>query len=155
ISPQPATAAETTWKLTRRKKYMKLRRMLCSLCLVFFMPATFVTGQSASKAGITGQVLDPQNAVVSNATVTATNQATGFGRSVTTTSTGNYTIPDLSPGTYTVKVDAKGFAAGEADDIVLNVGDQRDLSFKLRVAGSTESVEVTTEAPLLESTRTD
>jgi len=134
---------------------MKFSRMLCSLCLVFFMPATFLIGQSASKAGITGQVLDPQNAVVSNATVTATNQATGFGRSVTTTSTGNYTIPDLSPGTYTVKVDAKGFAPGEADSIILNVGDQRDLSFKLRVAGSTESVEVTTEAPLLESTRTD
>ena len=129
--------------------------MICSLCLLFLVSATVVFGQSASTAAIIGQVVDPQGAVVADATVTATNKATGLGRSVNTTSTGNYTIPGLPPGTYTVKVEAKGFAAGEADNITLNVGDQRDLGFKLRVAGSTESVEVTTEAPLIESTRTD
>ncbi len=129
--------------------------MLCSLCLLLFVPASIVFGQSASTATIVGQVVDPQGAVVPGATVTATNQATGIGRSVSTTSTGNYTVPGLQPGTYTVRVEAKGFAAGEAGNITLNVGDQRDLGFKLRVAGSTESVEVTTEAPLIESTRTD
>jgi hypothetical protein len=74
---------------------------------------------------------------------------------VQTTSAGNYTIPNLSPGTYNVRVEAKGFAAGETKGITLNVGDQRDLGFKLAVSGATESVEVTTEAPLIESTRTD
>ena len=128
--------------------------MLYSLCFLLFIPAAIVFGQSASTAAIVGQVVDPQNAVVANATVTATRQATGVGRSVSTTSTGNYTIPGLQPGTYSVRVEAKGFAPGEASNITLNVGDQRDLGFKLRVAGSTESVEVTTEAPLIESTRT-
>jgi hypothetical protein len=120
-----------------------------------FVPAIIVFGQSATTATIVGQVVDPQGAVVSNATVTATNQATGIGRTASTTSTGNYTIPNLPPGRYNVKVEAKGFATGEANNIILNLGDQRDLGMKLRLAGSTESVEVTTEAPLIETTRTD
>ncbi len=111
--------------------------------------------QSASTATIVGQVVDPQGAVVPNAKVTATNNATGVGRTVTTTSTGNYAIPNLPPGTYTVKVSAKGFSEGEAKDITLNIGDQRDLGIKLGVAGSTEQIEVTTEAPLIETTKTD
>jgi outer membrane receptor protein involved in Fe transport len=111
--------------------------------------------QSASTATIVGQVVDPQGAVVPNAKVTATNTATGIGRTVSTTSTGNYVIPNLPPGTYTVKVSAKGFSEGETKDITLNVGDQRDLGIKLGVAGSTEQIEVTTEAPLIETTKTD
>jgi hypothetical protein len=134
---------------------MKLCRMLCSLCIFFLMLATIVFGQSATTATIVGQVVDPQGAVVVNATVTATNQATGIGRTTNTTSTGNYTIPNLPPGGYNVKVEAKGFATGEANNIALNVGDQRDLGFKLRLAGSTESVEVTTAAPLIETSKTD
>jgi hypothetical protein len=135
---------------------MKQLDLLCILALVFTMalvPA--IMAQSASTATIVGQVLDPQGAVVPNANITATNPATGVGRSVVTTSTGNYTIPNLPPGTYNVKVEAKGFALGEAKNVILNVGDQRDLGFKLRVAGSSESVEVTTAAPLIESTKTD
>jgi hypothetical protein len=54
-----------------------------------------------------------------------------------------------------VAVDAKGFAPGSTKDVVLNLGDQRDLGFKLGLAGSSESVEVTTTAPLIESTKTD
>ncbi len=134
---------------------MKLCRILCSLCLLSFVPATLVFGQSATTATIVGQVVDPQGAVVPNATVTATNQATGIGRTASTTSTGNYTVPNLPPGKYDVKVEAKGFAIGQANNIILNLGDQRDLGMKLRLAGSTESVEVTTEAPLIETTRTD
>ena len=87
--------------------------------------------------------------------MTATNVATGVGRSVNTTSSGNYSIPNLPPGTYNINVEAKGFAAGETKGITLNVGDQRDLGFKLSVSGATESVEVTTEAPLIETTKTD
>src|SRR6185312_16128272 len=49
----------------------------------------------------------------------------------------------------------KGFATGVTKNVALNVGDQRDLSFKLAVGGSTESIEVTTSAPLIESTKTD
>jgi hypothetical protein len=134
---------------------MKRLAILCLLALVCCFLSLNLAAQSASTATIVGQVVDPQGAVVPGAKVTATNQATGVGRSTNTTSSGNYSIPNLAPGTYTVKVDAKGFAPGSVKNITLNVGDQRDLGFKLNIAGSTESVEVTTAAPLIETTKTD
>ena len=134
---------------------MKRLALLCILGLISSLISIPLLAQSAASATITGTIVDPQGAVVPNAKVTATNAATGIGRAVQTTSAGNYTIPNLAPGTYNVRVEAKGFAAGETKGITLNVGDQRDLGFKLSISGATESVEVTTEAPLIESTRTD
>jgi hypothetical protein len=135
---------------------MKRLQQFCTFAfLCCCLPFVLANAQSASSAQISGTVVDPQGAVVTGAKVTATNQATGTGRSVTTTSTGNYVVPNLPPGTYDVAVDAKGFAPGSTKNITLNLGDQRDLGFKLNVAGSTESVEVTTTAPLIESTKTD
>ena len=134
-------------------------KRLQQLCMIAFLccclPLTLANAQSAASAQISGTVVDPQGAVVPGAKVTATNQATGVQRSVNTTSTGNYVIPNLQPGTYDVSVNAKGFAPGTTKDIALKLGDQRDLGFKLGLAGSTESVEVTTEAPLIETTKTD
>src|SRR6476469_11213529 len=147
---------EREMKLDSRRSSMKrLQRIGTIAFLCCCLPLILANAQSASSAQISGTVVDPQGAVVPGAKVTATNQATGTGRSVTTTSTGNYVIPNLQPGTYNVGVEAKGFAPGTTKDVVLNLGDQRDLGFKLGLAGSTESVEVTTTAPLIESTRTD
>jgi hypothetical protein len=134
---------------------MKRSQVFCTLALLCCLPLVLANAQSASTAQISGAVVDPQGAVVPGAKVTATNQSTQVGRSVTTTSTGNYVIPNLPPGTYSVSVDAKGFRSGEVKDITLNLGDQRDLGFKLNVAGAAESIEVTTTAPLIETTKTD
>jgi Carboxypeptidase regulatory-like domain/TonB dependent receptor len=126
---------------------------LMVICL--FSPV-FANAQSAQYATIVGQVVDQQNAVVPNATVTATNPATGFTRTAKTTSDGSYTISNLPPGTYIVKVDASsGLKPGEVKDFKLNVGDQRDLNFKLAVAGSQQTIEITSQAPLIETTKTD
>jgi hypothetical protein len=133
---------------------MKRLQQFLTIAFLCCLPL-MANAQSASSAQISGTVVDPQGAVVPGAKVTATNVATGTGRSGTATSTGNYVIPNLQPGTYDVAVEAKGFAPGSTKNIVLNLGDQRDLGFKLVVAGSTESVEVTTQAPLIETTRTD
>jgi hypothetical protein len=111
--------------------------------------------QSAASAQLSGTVLDPQGAVVPGAKITAISQSTGIGRTVTTTSTGNYVIPNLTPGTYDVKVEAKGFSQGISKDLKLNVGDQKTLDFSMRIAGSTQTVEVTAEAPLIEVAKTD
>ncbi|HZI56996.1 MAG TPA: carboxypeptidase regulatory-like domain-containing protein [Verrucomicrobiae bacterium] len=129
-------------------------KRLAILALIAFF-CCLAAAQSASTATIVGQVLDPQGAVVPDATVIATSTATGVGRSVITTATGNYTIPNLPAGNYSVRVEHKGFATGEIKNVLLNVGNQRDLSFKLAIAGSMESIEVTTSAPLIESTKTD
>ena len=127
------------------------------LIAVTFLYCLTISGnaQTATSATITGQVVDQQGAVIANAKVTATNVATSAAHSANTTSSGNYTIPNLPPGTYDVKVEAPKFAPGLTKGIELSVGDSRDLGFKLVVAGSSESVEVTTAAPLIETTKTD
>src|SRR5713226_7373146 len=92
------------------------------LMVICLFSAVFANAQSAQYATIVGQVVDQQNAVVPNATVTATNPATGFTRTTKTTSDGAYTISNLPPGTYIVKVDAgSGLKPGEVKDFKLNV----------------------------------
>ena len=125
-------------------------------CCIYWLTCVFaVQMYGQNTAQITGQVTDSQGAVIANATVTATNVANGVVRTAKTTGAGDYTIPDLTPGTYDVKVDAAKFAPGISKGLVLNVGDQRDLNFKLGVAGSVQTVEVTAAAPLIETTKTD
>jgi hypothetical protein len=113
-----------------------------------------VQAQSAASGTITGRVTDPQGAVVANATVTARNVSTGMERSATTTGTGSYTIPNAPPGTYDVSVAASGFAKG-VSHVELQVGDQRDVNFQLTVGGTSTTVEVSGEAPLIETTKTE
>ena len=83
------------------------------LILCFVTSLTFVLcparmhGQTVS--GITGTVADSSGAVLPDATVTVTNDATGVTTRATTTSAGTYTSTDLIPGTYTVKIEKSGF----------------------------------------------
>ncbi|HSK42272.1 MAG TPA: carboxypeptidase-like regulatory domain-containing protein, partial [Candidatus Binatia bacterium] len=134
-------------------------KRLQQFCMIAFLccclPLALANAQSASTATVSGTVVDPQGAVVPGAKVTATNTATGVPRSVNTTSTGNYVLPNLTPGTYDVKVEAKGFSEASGKGLKLNVGDQKNLDFNLAVAGSSQTVEVTAQAPLIETTKTD
>jgi hypothetical protein len=139
----------------RRYFMRRLPVFCCQVILFCLVSALLGYSQSASTATLRGRVVDPQDAVVPNATVTATNTATGISRSVPTTSVGDYVIPNLSPGTYNITVEAKGFAPNESKAVQLNVGDQRDLNFKLSISGASTSVEVTATAPLIETTKTD
>src|SRR5713101_3632041 len=127
-----------------------------TLTLLLAGSAGIAYAQRASTATIVGVVVDAaQGASIPNATVTATNTATRIAFPTKTTSTGDYTISLLPPGTYDVRVEAQGFAVGASKGLTLNVGDQRDLNFKLAVAGTTTTVEVTGEAPLIETTKTE
>src|SRR5216683_368515 len=127
-----------------------------TLTLLLAGSAGIAYAQSASTATIVGVVVDAaQGASIPNATVTATNTATRIAFPTKTTSTGDYTISLLPPGTYDVRVEAQGFAVGASKGLTLNVGDQRDLNFKLAVAGTTTTVEVTGETPLIETTKTE
>jgi Carboxypeptidase regulatory-like domain/TonB dependent receptor len=128
---------------------------LCCSSVLSCLLAGVSYAQSAATATIVGRVVDPQGAVLLDARVTAINTATGVSRSVNTTSSGDYTVPNLPPGTYDIKVQAPGFAVGEAKGIKLNVGDQQDLNFKLALAGTSQTVVATVEAPLIETTKTD
>src|SRR5713101_4329906 len=128
--------------------------LLC-LTVVLLCAANGAYGQSAAFATITGRALDAKGGSVPDATVTATNTETGISRSTKTTSEGLYRFDALPPGIYDVSIDAAGFTKAEAKAVKLQVGEQRDVNFNLEVAGQKQSVVVTSELPLIETTKTD
>src|SRR5207237_3058531 len=86
------------------------RLVVLCLCLAFSAFNAFAQSE-ATTGNVEGRVLDPNGAVVPNATVTANNQATGLEKTATTDGEGNYRFILLPPGAYTVRVQAKGFPA--------------------------------------------
>lgn len=134
-------------------KNVNLRFAVVTLLFLLGM-AGAANAQSAAFASITGRVTDPQGAVVPKVTVTAKNSATGLERSAVTTGAGSYTIATLPPGGYEVRAESAGFGQGIVNNVQLQVGDQRDVDFKLSVANATTTVEVTGQVPLIETTRT-
>jgi len=120
---------------------------LLSLCAIF----TF--GQSSSTGDFNVTVRDEKGGVITNATVTARDEAKGLERLTTLNTNGEYRVLQLPPGTYTVTVDAPGFGKGEADAVALTVGQAKDLSITLKVAGAQTVVTVSSEADLVETTR--
>jgi hypothetical protein len=128
---------------------------LCIAALVCIFPLSLAFGQSASYGTIVGLVTDAQGAVIPNATVTATNTATGGSSTTKTTGNGLFTLPNLPPGTYDIRVEAANFSGGNAKGIAVTVGGQQNVNFKLGVAGRTESVEVSSQAPIIETSKTE
>jgi hypothetical protein len=131
----------------------------CVYILAIFILLLFATnityGQTAAFGTITGRVVDPKGASVPDATVTAKNTETGIVRTTKTTSDGLYRFENLPPGVYDVAVESSAFTKAEANHLKLQVGEQRDVNFTLAIAGQRLSVVVTSELPLVETTRTD
>jgi len=108
--------------------------------------------QAQAVGEITGIVTDPTGAVVPNAAITAINVATGVRQVTRSTANGNYTLAHLVVGTYNVTAEAQGFKTGAANDLILDVSQQREVNFTLALAGVTSEVKVTTAPPLLNTT---
>jgi hypothetical protein len=113
-------------------------------------------GQAAAINGqIEGTITDPSGAVISGAGVEALNQGTGFKRSAKTDEAGFFRFTVLPLGSYTVTVDASGFAQEKRLGIVLNAGSTVTLNIGMAVASVTRELEVTSAAPVVETGRTD
>jgi hypothetical protein len=124
-----------------------LKRMIAGAVLLL-LTALGAYGQSASFAAITGHAQDLNGASVPGATVTATNVETGITRTTQTTSDGLYRFDNLPPGIYDLSIEAHSFATTQVKSVELWVGDDLDINFNLKLAGQTQTVIVTTEAPL-------
>ena len=94
-------------------------------------------------AGIEGTVTDPNSAVVTGVTVTATNQATGVARSAVTNDSGFYRISGLPPAPYTVDVESPNFQKYSAPDVQVTAEAVRGLDIKIQLAGVQTDVTVT------------
>jgi hypothetical protein len=103
------------------------------------------------RGSISGIVTDPSGSVVSGAKVTATNIAMGTQNATVTTGSGDYTIPALPAGNYSLTVIAGGFRTMVRNGITVSVGQTATLDLKLSVGQETQSVTVTADAPLLQT----
>jgi hypothetical protein len=115
---------------------------------LFLFPET-VLPQGETTSAIIGQVSDASGAAVPGATVTVTNGDTGLKRRAKTDDSGRFNFPQLKPGTYSVKVEAEGFEPLQNDAVSAGLGQKQTVDFRLKVAQSNQSVEISGEAPIL------
>jgi len=116
------------------------RWLICCLsCLVLSLAPVAQLPTST----LNGTVTDPQGAVVAGAKVAIINAATGVSRETTTGSDGGFSVTDLTPGNYTVRINASGFAVSEFNEIHLDVGRALTLDVSLKIAKAGEVIEVT------------
>src|ERR1700744_1828644 len=107
---------------------------------------------SAQATGsIRGTVVDTSQAIISGAAVVATNSATGVSRSEGSNQDGIFVFPDLPIGNYQLQVSKTGFQTQKSDGIVLLTGQTLNLQIALAVGSETQSVEVTSAAPLIQT----
>ncbi len=103
---------------------------------------------------IVGRVTDPSGAVVPKAAVTLINEQTAQARTSETNQTGDYIFIEVPVGTYRMEIQATGFAKSVRTGIVLQVNQTLTLNVALQMGAGHEEVEVTTEAPLVDSSST-
>jgi hypothetical protein len=121
--------------------------------LLSFAPSA--VAQALSSGQLNGTVLDPGGRAVVEAQVSARDVDTNQSFQATTTTTGYYVVPNLPPGRYELTVSARGFAKYQETGIVLTVGQVQTANATLKVASASETITVTTEAPLIEPTKTE
>jgi hypothetical protein len=115
------------------------------------LSATVSFGQGSYEAQVRGTVTDQSGAVVVNATVAITNVGTDIAQTAHTDEHGQYFFTGLRPAIYTVKVQMSGFRAFEKTNVVLQVDQQTTVDFVLHPTGISETMEVTTSVPLLDT----
>jgi len=115
------------------------------LGLVLVVVLSIAVSAQLPTSTLNGTVTDPQGAVVAGARVSIVSQATGAVRDTTTDTAGFYSITDLLPGDYTVRVETPTFAKAEIKDVRLDVGRASTVDVKLAIATVGQSVTVQTE----------
>src|SRR6266576_4867777 len=130
-----------------------ISRRFLSLALsfgFFFSTCSFVQGQS-TYGSITGSVTDPSGAAITDAQVTLTNLGTAEKRTQATGPDGLYSFVNLIPGNYRVEAEKPGFKRVTQEPVVVQVQQNSKIDLALPVGQATETVEVTSETPLLQS----
>src|SRR5579872_2128256 len=135
-------------------QYKRTRVGCLASLLPFFCCSGSVFAQAISGT-LVGTVTDSSGAVVANVTIIATNNETGISQSTTTGGDGDYTIPSLAPGTYKVLAQNKGFTTAVAPSTPVRVEQTTRVDFTLSPGETTQQINVTAEAPLVESTTSD
>ena len=135
--------------MNNKRKYGRLANLLllvAALCLSQSMvPAAW--SQSTTDGAIGGTVFDQSGAVIPNATVVIHNDGTDLDQTLTTDASGSYKALKLTPAVYTVTVRAAGFQTFKGEQVIVTVGSLTNVSPRLKVGGTQETVSVSWEAP--------
>jgi Carboxypeptidase regulatory-like domain len=119
------------------------------LGVLLLCPPMFSQG---SFGRILGTVVDTTGGVIVGATVTVADTARGVSRTLTTDDAGAYNAPNLTPGTYTVRAEAKGFAKLERQNVVVEVGHDVRVDLTVQPGAQDQTVTITESLPLVETT---
>jgi hypothetical protein len=131
-------------------------RALRALLIAFFCLFTTTLPLLAQSTGgrILGRVTDPSGAVVPNVQVILINEATATSRKVQTNEGGDYVFVEVTPGTYHTEFEAPGFKKNVRRGITVDVNQVVTLNMTLQLGETQEVVDVTSEAPLVDTTST-
>jgi hypothetical protein len=116
-----------------------------------FLVGLFAAVAIAQTASITGRVTDPAGAIAPGVDITATAAGTGVSSKAVTGSDGYYGLPALPPGMYTLLVEKTGFAPIRQQNLQLAVQQSARLDFTLKLGAVTESIDVSSQAQLLDT----
>lgn len=130
------------------------RLCLCRLSVVLGLCCAAQLFAQGTGGRILGRVSDPSGAVLSGAKVIATNDATGITHDALTNDTGDYVFPDLPVGTYSLTFDLTGFKKAVRHGMTLDVNQVITLNMTMQLGEAQEVVDVTSEAPLVETSST-
>lgn len=119
-----------------------------ALAVILFSLPLMMWAQSATSS-LHGTVFDAKGAVIANATVTISDPQTSFTRSVTSNAQGDYQFLQIPPAAYTVSVVVPGFATVKQENVQLMVNTPVTLMFTMQVAGQSVEVNVTSQAPMV------
>ena len=131
---------------------LRLLILRCVGLALIGLSASLPLRAQSFRGSLVGTVLDQSGAAVPNAPVVATNQATGVSRSTTTDASGDFSIPELPIGDYTVSVTVQGFTPVSQADIRVDVAAERRVDITLTPAKQTLAMEVTAEVPMVTTT---
>ncbi len=137
------------WIVLRRSR----QTLFLLLAVSFFSGLAFA--QQSLTATLEGVITDPNGAVIPSAKVAARNSQTGQVRTSQVDESGLYRLPLLQPGVYELTVSAANFTEAKRSGITLTVGQKLNLDIALTIGGSNETINISAEAPIIETTRTN
>ena len=137
---------------------MKLFRWVVAVAAVAALASLIVPaplGAQTVTGTIDGRVSDESRAAVPGASITAKSAATGLTRTGTVSTAGTYRLASLPAGRYDVSAQLTGFATQVIKDVEVLVGSETTVDFTMKVATVSETITVTTETPLIQTTTSD
>jgi hypothetical protein len=153
-SQVPASRGSYIFDFDHKEKWMSVFRSAAdrlALVMIFAVTLLFAGNVFAqSTATLQGTVLDASGAAIPNATVTVRNQGTGEERVTQTDANGSYNLPSLPVGNYRVEIKSQGMQTTVANDVPLEVGRLMKQDFTLKVASTSETIEIHATAPVIE-----